>query len=65
VLKAGETKVFHFDTTVAPDHFLENVNSMYRTNTNAKTFDVIISVPGFKIAAVQINKDAGGAEEAD
>lgn len=62
VLHAGETKAFHFDSTAAPDHFLENVNSMYRTNPNAKTFDVIISVSGFEVATIQIKKDAGGAE---
>ena len=65
VLKAGETVVIHFDTTDGPNHVLENVNSMYRTNPNAKTFDVVVSVPGFKTETVHIHKDAGGAEEAD
>ncbi len=65
VLKAGETNAIHFDTTDALNHVLENVNSMYRTNPNAKTFDVIVSVTGFKVETVQIQKDAGGAEEAD
>lgn len=65
VLKADETTAIHFDTTAAPNHVLKNVNSMYRTNPNAKTFDVIISVPAFRVETVQIHKDAVGAEEAD
>jgi hypothetical protein len=65
VLKSGETKTIHFDNKNEPNHFAENVNSIYRTNGNAKLFDLILSVPGYKVVTVQINKDPGSDEKAD
>ena len=70
VLKSGETKTIHFDNKrdplhLDPNHFGENPNSMYRTNGDAKTFDLILSVPDFKVETVQINKDPGTDEKAD
>ena len=65
ILKGGETKTIHFDNKNEPNHFGENVNSMYRTNGNAKIFDLTLSVPGYKVETVQINKDPGSDEKAD
>jgi hypothetical protein len=64
-LKSGETKTIHFDNQNEPNHFTENPNSIYRTNGNAKIFDLILSVSGYKVVTVQINKDAGSDEKAD
>ncbi len=69
-LKNGETKTIHFDNNNAPDsllpeHFGENPNSIYRTNIDAKVFEVIISTPGYKIISEKVNKDPGGSEKAD
>ena len=38
---------------------------MYFTGQNKMQFDVQISTPEFKIATIQIAKDAGGAEQKD
>jgi hypothetical protein len=70
VLKSGETKTIHFDNKrdplhLDPNHFGENPNSMYRTNGDAKIFDLLLSVPGFKVETVQIKKDPGSDEKAD
>jgi hypothetical protein len=70
ILKNNETRIIHFDNknspdNLLPDHFGENPNSIYRTNNDAKVFNIIISVPGYKIIMVKVNKDTGGAEKAD
>jgi hypothetical protein len=65
ILKAGETKSIHFDNQSGDGHYSANINSIYSTSINAKTFNVIISTSGYKIASIQINKDAGGNEKAD
>lgn len=64
-LKNNEKKAIHFDNINGFGHFGENPNSIYRTNGDAKVFDVILSTPGFKIESIQIKKDVGGAEKAD
>ena len=64
-LKAGETKTIHFDNGLGDNHFGLNTNGMYFTGRNKMQFDVQVSTPGFKIATIQIAKDAGGAEQKD
>ncbi len=65
VLKAGETQSVHFDNKSGMNHFGVNTNGMYFTSVNELQFDVQVSTPDFKIATVQIKKDAGGAEVKD
>ncbi|MCL4377865.1 MAG: hypothetical protein M1409_05700 [Actinobacteria bacterium] len=70
ILKNNETRIIHFDNKNSPDnllqdHFGENPNSIYRTNNDAKIFEIVISVPDYKIMMVKVNKDTGGAEKAD
>jgi hypothetical protein len=65
VLRSGESKIIHFDTKVAENHFGLNTNGMYFTGKNKMIFDVQISSPEFKVATLKINKDAGGAEVKD
>lgn len=65
VLKAGETKTFHFDNTGQADHYPENKYSVYRTSKNAMQFDVTISAPNYKIQTITIKKDKGGTEKVD
>lgn len=64
-LKAGETKTIHFDNGTGENHFGLNKNGMYFTGQNKMQFDVQISTPEFKVATIQIAKDAGGAEQKD
>jgi len=70
ILKNNETKTVHFDNNdslynLLTDHFGENPNSIYKTNIDAKVFEVMISAPGYKIVSEKINKDPGGSEKAD
>ncbi len=64
-LKAGETKTIHFDSKIGENHFGVNKDGLYFTGKNKMQFDVQISSPDFKIATIQIAKDAGGAELKD
>jgi hypothetical protein len=70
-LKANATRVLHFevkgtpDSTAATDRFRANPNSMlYRTPT-AKTITVKIATAGYAPSVKTVQKDEGGAEEAD
>jgi hypothetical protein len=70
ILKNDETKTVHFDNNNSPynlltDHFGENPNSIYKTNIDAKVFEVMISVPGYKVVSEKVDKDPGGLEKAD
>jgi hypothetical protein len=70
ILKNDETKTVHLDNVnsfnnLLTNHFGENPNSIYKTNIDAKVFEVIISTPGYKIVSEKVNKDAGGSEKAD
>ena len=70
ILKSGETKTIHFDNNnspdnLLPDHFGENPNSIYKTNIDAKVFEVMINTPGYKVVSEKVNKDPGGSEKAD
>lgn len=64
-LKAGRTETIHFDNKTGINHFGLNTNGMYFTGRNKMQFNVQVSAPGFKIATIQIAKDAGGAEQKD
>jgi hypothetical protein len=55
----------HFDGKKGTDHFGVNTNGIYFTSANKVQFDVEVSTPGFKIAHIQIQKAAGGAELKD
>ncbi|MEZ7821303.1 MAG: hypothetical protein QMB51_03275, partial [Patescibacteria group bacterium] len=65
VLKSNETKSIHFDNKTGDGHFTSNTNSIYYKSPNKMVFDVIISVPNYKIETIKVNKDAGGAEQKD
>ncbi len=65
VLKKGETKSIHFDNLKGDGHFSVNPNSIYYTTSAAKVFDLSLSVPGFELQGLVINKDPGGSEKAD
>ena len=65
VVKSGESKTIHFGTKTAENYFGLNTNGVYFTGKNKMLFDVQISSPGFKVATLKINKDAGGAELKD
>ena len=65
VLKSGEKKTIHFDNGSGIGHYSENPNGIYRTNNDAKVFDIMMSANGYKSENIQINKDPGGAEKAD
>jgi hypothetical protein len=65
VLKAGETKAFHFDNTGQPGHYPENNYSLYRTTKNAMQIDITVSAPLYKVETVSIKKDKGGTEKVD
>ncbi len=65
VLKSGEKSTINFDNGVGFGHFSENPNSIYKTNNDAKVFDIFVSTDGYKLENIQINKDSGGAEKSD
>lgn len=64
-LPRGQEARIHFDQGTAPGHFRSNPNSLYRTSTSAKTFSVSLQAKGFAAQSATVQKDAGGAEEAD
>lgn len=65
VLKSGESKSIHFDNGIGDAHYGINKNGIYFTSKNKLQFDVQVSTPNFKMATIQIMKDAGGAEMKD
>jgi hypothetical protein len=65
VLRAGETKAFHFDNSGQPNHFPENKYSVYRTSKNPMLFNVMVSAPNYKVQSITIKKDKGGAEKVE
>lgn len=58
----GATRVAHFDSTGARDHFSVNKYSLYYVDKNALVVDVTASSPSVKPATFTVKKDAGGAE---
>lgn len=65
VLPSGESTAVHFDGGSGAHHFGVNKNGLYFVSKNKLQFDVQISAATFKIAQIQILKDAGGAEMKD
>ncbi len=65
VLKAGATQSINFDNKVGYGHFGINKSGVYFTSVNKLQFDVWVSTPKYKVAHIQIMKDAGGAEMKD
>lgn len=65
VLKSGESKSIHFDGKMMANHYGVNKSGMYFTSKNKLQFDVQVSASTFKIAHIQLTKDAGGAELKD
>lgn len=62
ILKPGETKSVHVDTSGIAGHFRANPNSLYYQSTNEMRIDVVVSAPGHKIQIGSVKKDTGGAE---
>lgn len=65
ILKSGQSTAIHFDGKNEVGHFGVNKDGLYFTSKNKLQFDVAISAPGFAIAHLKIQKDAGGAELKD
>jgi hypothetical protein len=61
----GGHRTVHFDNTGAVDHFAVNDFSLYYTDKNALEVTVEVSAIDAASQTVTVNKDAGGAEEAD
>jgi uncharacterized membrane-anchored protein len=64
-LKSGEQKTIHFDGKAESTHFGVNKDGLYFTSKNKLQFDIQVSSPGFRVAQIQLTKDAGGAELKD
>lgn len=64
-IEPGASRVVHFDNTGAPDHFATNDYSLYKTSTNAQEVTVEVSAQNAAVQTTTVQKDAGGAEEAD
>ncbi len=58
----GATRVVHFDSTGATDHYPVDKYSLYYTDKNALVLDVTASSPTVKVATFSVKKGAGGAE---
>jgi hypothetical protein len=64
-IRAGGTRVVHFDDTSAPDHFPVNKFSLYYTSKNAMDISVNVSAKDAAVQNFDLKRDAGGAEAAD
>jgi hypothetical protein len=70
-IKPGATRILHFevkgtpDSTAATDRFRANPNSMLYKTPTAKTVTVKIAATGSAPNVKTVQKDEGGAEEAD
>lgn len=60
----GEARV-HVDDSGAADHLRANPNSIYLTSQAAKHVTVTLGVDGSAPVMASVEKDAGGAEQAD
>lgn len=65
VLKSGETRTIHIDGENKTDHYPVNRYSLYYLSHNKLKFIVDVNSPGYKGQEIIVNKDAGGAEQAD
>ena len=63
-VRAGGTRVVHFDNSGAVDHFPVNKYSLYSTSKNALDVTVTVSAADVAVQTVTVKKDAGGAENA-
>jgi hypothetical protein len=61
----GATRTIHFDKSGAVDHFPVNAFGIFATSKSALAISVTISAAGAAPEVVTVNKDAGGAEQAD
>ena len=61
-IPAGGTRIVHFDQTTATDHFPVNKYSLFYTDKNALSVDVMASSPNVQPATFTVQKAAGGAE---
>jgi len=64
-IPAGESRIVHFDNTGATDHFAANPYSLYSTSKNAVDVTVVVSATNAAVQTATVQKDAGGAEQAD
>jgi hypothetical protein len=64
-LKSKETRTIHFDNEDKTDHFWVNKYSLYYISQDPLKFTVTVNSNGYKSQSIIINKDAGGAEQAD
>lgn len=65
VIPAGGTRDVHFDNTGEADHVPVNAFSLYSTDANALDVTVVVSATDATVQTATVQKDAGGAEEAD
>jgi len=64
-IAAGTSRVIHFDSTGAPDHFADNQYSLYHTSLNALDVTVEVSATDAAPQTLTVQKDKGGDEVAD
>lgn len=62
VIKPGGTRIAHFDSTGAPDHYPVNKYSLYYTDKNRLVVEVTAKAVGAGPTMFTVKKDAGGAE---
>jgi hypothetical protein len=62
---AGGAARIHVDDSGATDHMRANPNSIYVTSQAAKAVSVTLQLPGEAAVQTSVQKDAGGAEQAD
>lgn len=62
VIQPGATRIAHFDSTGAPDHYPVNKYSLYYTDKNRLVVEVTAKAVGAGPTMFTVKKDAGGAE---
>ncbi|WP_071675698.1 hypothetical protein [Nioella nitratireducens] len=65
VVPAGGEARFHVDDSGADGHLRANPNSIYVTSVAGKDVTVALQLDGYAAATMTIQKDPGGAEQAD
>jgi len=60
----GEARI-HFDDGAMAGHFRANPNGVYYKSQNAKVVTFELAADGFMAVSAEVNKDKGGAEQAD
>lgn len=64
-IEPGATRTVHFDKSNAADHFPVNQFGLFTTSKNALAVTVVASATDAAPETATVNKDAGGAEQAD